>query len=655
MLRHADTRRRAYATIACCLLSACAAASTPPRPGPGPNTEWRAYGNDAGGMRYSPLNQIDRGNVARLTRAWTYHTGELQGTRDSVRVGPTRRSAFQTTPLMIDGVLYFSTPSTRIVALDAETGRERWVFDPYAGRESARTSASHRGVAYWEGRDATGAAQRRVVFGTLDGRLIALDARTGRPAPEFGVAGTVALREGMTEVAGQYGVSSPPAIYRDLVITGSIVPEAASRGPSGDVRAFDVRTGKLVWRFHTVPREGEPGFESWSGDARANRTGANVWSIMTVDVERGLVFLPLGSASSDFYGGDRIGADLYANSLVALDAATGVRRWHRQLVHHDLWDYDLPAPPALVTIHRDGRDIPAVVQVNKTGLMFVFNRLTGEPVHQIVERAVPPSHVPGETAWPTQPFPVKPAPLSRQSAVTEADLTNVTPESRAFCTKLFDQVKHSDGIFTPADTTLGIWFPGTLGGATWSGVSFDPTTGYAFVNVNEIGALGMLRRRAASATAPTYERWSPVGGSYARFWDDHDLPCQRPPWGKLHAVNVATGDIVWTVPLGVSDSLLARGVGKTGAPNIGGSIVTAGGLVFIGSSNDHRFRAFDSRTGDELWVATLEASAHATPITYRGPTSGRQFVVVAAGGGGAFSREQSDVVAAYALPLEATP
>jgi quinoprotein glucose dehydrogenase len=295
-----------------------------------------------------------------------------------------------------------------------------------------------------------------------------------------------------------------------------------------------------------------------------------------------------------------------------------------------------------------------VVQVMKTGLMFVFDRVTGEPLFPIEERPVPRSNAPGEAAWPTQPFPAKPAPLSRQSAVTEAELTDVTPESRAYCTAMFRQVKHSDGIFTPADTTLGLWFPGTLGGATWSGVSIDPASGYAYVNVNEIGAIGMLRRRNASATTPAYERWSPFG-NYARFWDDHDLPCQRPPWGRLHAIDLATGDFVWSVPLGVNDSLLARGVGKTGAPNIGGSIVTAGGLVFIGSTNDRRFRAFDSRTGAELWEARLEASAHATPITYRGPRTGRQFVVVAAGGGGSFSRDQSDVVAAYALPESVAP
>jgi quinoprotein glucose dehydrogenase len=404
-----------------------------------------------------------------------------------------------------------------------------------------------------------------------------------------------------------------------------------------------------VWRFHTVPHEGEAGNETWEPGSWRDRTGANVWSIMSVDVERGLVFLPLGSAASDFYGGDRKGANLYANSIVALDAATGKLRWHRQLVHHDIWDYDLASPPALVTIRRDGREIPAVVQMTKSGVMFVLDRRTGEPLFPIEERPMPASHVPGEQAWPTQPYPSKPAPLVRHTAITAADLTDVTPESRAYCANLFSQFRWSGNAYTPIDTLPGVWFPGTLGGATWSGASIDPRLGYAFVNVNEVGAIGAMREKPNGSSAPEWERFSPWG-LYARFWDPNDLPCQRPPWGKLIAVNLATGEFAWSVTLGVNDGLLARGVPKTGAPNLGGSIATAGGLVFIGSTNDKRFRAFDARTGAELWVAKLEASAHATPITYRGERTGRQFVVIAAGGGGAFDRGQADVVAAFALP-----
>ena len=614
------------------------------------DTEWRSYGHDPGGMRFSPLDEIDRSNVSRLVRAWTYHTGELEARVDSASARDARRPpAFQSTPLMVDGVLYVSTPNQRVVALDAETGRERWRYDPYVGREALRAASPHRGVAYWEARAPDGTAEARILYGTIDGRLIALDARAGRPIASFGEGGAVNLRTGVTDVAGAYGMTSPPTIWRDLVITGALVPEGVSRGPSGDIRAFDVRTGTLVWRFHTVPREGEPGNDTWEPGSWRDRTGVNVWSSMTVDDERGLLFLPTGSAAYDFYGGDRKGANLYANSIVALDAATGRLRWHRQLVHHDIWDYDLPAPPALVTLRRDGREIPAVVAVMKGGLMFVFDRRTGDPLFPIEERPVPASHVPGEQAWPTQPFPVKPAPLARHSAITAADLTDVTPESRAFCTGLFAQVGHNGGMYSPTDTVLSLWFPGTLGGATWSGVSIDPRTAYAYVNVNEIGALGIMRRRATGRPGPEWERSAP-GGAYARFWDPNDLPCQRPPWGRLHAIDLATGDYVWTATLGVNDSLLARGVGKTGAPNIGGSIVTAGGLVFIGSTNDKRFRAFDARTGAELWVTRLEGSAHGTPITYRGPRSGRQYVVVAAGGGGQFDRDQADVVAAYALP-----
>jgi membrane-bound PQQ-dependent dehydrogenase (glucose/quinate/shikimate family) len=620
-------------------------------PVPSTDAEWRSYGHDAGGMRFSTLAQIDRSNVARLTRAWTYHTGELDPRPDSATARDARRpTAFETTPLVVGGTLYFSTPSSRLIALDAETGAERWVYDPYAKGGRKRVSGPHRGLAYWEGPSATRATEARILFGTTDGRLVALDARTGRTMPTFGDDGAVNLRAGMTDVAGSYTMTSPPAIWRDLVITGSLVPETASRGPSGDIRAFDVRTGALVWRFHTVPHEGEAGNETWEPNSWRDRTGVNVWSIMSVDVERSLVFLPLGSAASDFYGGDRKGADLYANSIVALDAATGTRRWHRQLVHHDIWDYDLASPPALVTIRHDGGEIPAVVQMTKSGVMFILDRRTGEPLFPIEERPMPPSHVPGEQAWPTQPYPVKPAPLVRHTAITAADLTDVTPESRAFCSDLFHRFGSSGGAYLPPDTVPGVWFPGTLGGATWSGASIDPRLGYAFVNVNEVGAIGAMRRKPSGASAPEWERWSPWGGPYARFWDPNDLPCQRPPWGKLIAVNLATGDFAWSVTLGVNDSLLARGVPKTGAPNLGGSIATAGGLVFIGGTNDRRFRAFDSRTGAELWVTKLEASAHATPITYRGERSGRQFVVIAAGGGGAFDRDQADVVAAYALP-----
>jgi quinoprotein glucose dehydrogenase len=442
-----------------------------------------------------------------------------------------------------------------------------------------------------------------------------------------------------------YRVTSPPAVYQDLVITGALVPESPGRGPSGDVRAFDVRTGKLIWRFHTVPRPGEMGHETWAGDSWRDRTGANVWSVMSVDGERGLVFLPIGSPAYDFYGGDRKGQNLFGNSLVALKAETGQLVWHYQMVHHDIWDYDLPAQPNLITVRHQGREVAAVAQVTKMGFVFLLDRLTGKPLFPVEERPVPASKVPGEATWVTQPFPLKPPPLARQKAVTRSELSQVTPESGKYCAELFDQVI-SGGIFTPPGTELTLWFPGTLGGATWSGASFDPRTGYLYVNVNELGAIGAMRPQPEGSAVP-FRRSSPQG-EYARFWDRNQWPCQPPPWGTLNAVDVNKGEIVWRVPLGVVDELEARGITGTGAPNMGGSIVTAGGLVFIAGTGDSRFRAFDAQTGKELWSAKLEASGHATPATYQGK-SGQQFIVIAAGGGGYFSKTGADALVAFAL------
>jgi membrane-bound PQQ-dependent dehydrogenase (glucose/quinate/shikimate family) len=610
--------------------------------GPPRRQEWRSYGGDPGGSRYSPLKQIDRKNVARLKRAWTYHTGDLPD-------DPKARPPFECTPLVVDGVMYLSTPSNRIVALDPETGVERWSFDAQPRTSGRRSLQAHRGVAYWEGRTENGSRERRLLFGTYDGRLIALDAESGRPCRGFGNDGTIDLKAGFTErwPRAEYGVSSPPAIYRNLAIIGSRLQESPGLGPSGDVRAFDVRTGREVWRFHTIPQPGEPGHETWEGESWKDRSGANVWSMMSVDAERGIVYLPVGSAAYDFYGGDRKGQNLYSNCVVALDAKTGKRLWHYQLVHHDVWDYDLPAQPTLVTLRRGGKEVPAVVQATKMGLLFVFDRRTGEPFFPIEERPVPKSGVPGEATWPTQPFPLKPSPLARQAPVTRADLSEVTPEAHRRALELFESILHHGGLYTPIGLQPTSWYPGTLGGCTWAGGSFDPNTGLYYVNVNETGSWGALRPQPPGSPV-AYRRESPAG-AYARVWDEKNWPIVKPPWGTLNAVNLNTGELVWKVPLGVVEELEARGVPKTGAPNLGGSIVTAGGLVFIGGSCDSRFRAFDSRTGAELWVTKLEASGHATPMTYQGK-SGRQYVVIAAGGGNSFSSTVSDVLAAYALP-----
>ncbi|HET7697627.1 MAG TPA: pyrroloquinoline quinone-dependent dehydrogenase [Vicinamibacterales bacterium] len=615
-----DRSRCARAALAILLLCTCLDGRARTRTG-----EWRSYGYDPGGSRYSPLDQVRRDNVSRLAQAWVYHHGEPAAAPG--REGP----AFESTPLMIGDLLYFTSPRGRVIALDAESGAERWTFDPRL--TAAQGAPRHRGVAYWEaGRD------RRIFVGTHDGRLIALDASTGRPRAAFGDRGQIQLD-------ARLSLRSPPAVFKHLVIVGSAAPEFPASGPSGDVRAFDARTGRQVWEFHTIPRPGEPGHDTWEAGAWRGRTGANVWSMMAVDDVRGLVFLPIGSASYDFYGGDRRGQNLYASSIVALDAATGRLRWHFQTVHHDLWDFDVPAQPVLVSVEHDGRRVDAVAQVSKTGFVYLLERETGRPLFPIEERPVAASTVPGEAAWPTQPFPLKPPALARIAPLTRDDLSDVTPEARQYCEALFDRVV-SGGLFTPHGEKLTLVFPGNLGGASWSGAAFDPGSGYLFVNVNELGAVGEMRKLASGG----YRRGSDLPrGEYARFWDERRWPCQKPPWGTLNAVNLHDGSIAWRVPLGMVEALAAKGMKDTGTPNLGGAIVTAGGLVFIAGSNDARMRAFDARTGAVLWEAALPASGHATPMTYLGPRSGTQFVAIAAGGGGYLSSTHADALVAFTL------
>lgn len=612
--------------------------------------EWRYYGHDPGGMRFSPLDQINTTNVGKLERAWTYRVA--RGWDSGIE-------AFETTPLMIDGVLYFTTQTSRAIAVEAETGKELWVFDPLAkatGAKRPHRPIPNRGAAYWEGTSSASCRgqahkpDRRIYYTALNGRLYSLDANTGLPCPGFGDQGSINLRQGVADnyPEAPYDDTSPPVVYKDLVINGSEVQENPSKGASGDIRAFNARTGRLVWRFHTVPRPGEPGHETWEDDSWVDRSGTNAWSIMSLDDQRGIVYIPLGSPSYDFYGADRKGEGLFGNSLVALDAATGKLIWYHQLVHHDIWDYDLCSPPALITAPRNGREIPAVAQVTKMGFVFVFDRLTGAPLFPIEERPVKASQVPGEATWATQPFPPKSMQLARTS-VTLDEVTQVTPESRQWCLDNF-RASLPGGIFTPwglKDMTVEM--PGTLGGGNWSGASFDPTLDYLFVNVSEVGAVGFMRK-TPEGSPEAYVRSSKWGG-YARFWDEKHYPCQQPPWGDLNAIDLKTGELAWKSTLGVVDDLTAKGVPPTGIYNLGGSITTAGGLVFIGGTVDHRFRAFDARTGKQLWVAQLQGNAHSTPITFMGRKTHKQFVVVATGPGGFFDTSTTAPyeVAAYAL------
>ena len=604
-----------------------------------PAQEWRYYGGDAGGLKYSPLKQIDKSNVASLKLAWTFHTGEISDGKTLLT-----RTAFEATPLVVDGVMYVTTPFNRLVALDPETGRRKWAFDPKLDKTRPNNLFLNRGSAWWsDGR------RKRLFYGTLDARLFSIDAATGDPDPAFGTNGSVNLREGVADkFPGRgYGMTSPPAIYKNLVICGALATDGEPKGPSGDVRAFDARTGKLVWQFHSVPHTGEFGNDTWAADSWRDRGGVNAWSLLSVDHRRGIVYLPLTSPSTDLYGGDRHGANLFGNSLVALDAATGRRIWHFQTIHHDVWDYDLPAQPVLATVTRAGKPVPAVAQITKTGFVYLFDRVTGKPLFDIEERPVAQSEVPGEAAWPTQPFPVKPLPFTRQS-MNIGELNDLTPESKEFCSKLVEGAVFGK-LFTPIGLKPTILFPSTNGGANWGGASFDPDTQTLYVNSMEIGFIQQMTKRPdGQDTVPYRARGKATPNS--RFWDSKLIPCQKPPWGFLTAIDMNTGEFRWRSVLGVIDELIDRGIPPTGTANIGGSIVTAGGLIFIGATNDNRLRAFDKDTGHELWTTRLSASAHATPATYIGAKTRKQFVVVAAGGGNKYSDRYADELVAYTLP-----
>jgi quinoprotein glucose dehydrogenase len=620
----------ALKVLALVLLAAAMGGGAATQPQPYRPGDWQTFGRDAGAQRYSALTDINRRNVSRLQQAWAFDTGS----RD-----------LQVTPLVIENVMYVTAGSS-VIALEPETGRLIWKFD--AGAPVAK-----RGVAYWPGDFSK--ARPRLFAGVGGGRMVALDWGTGAVVSDFGEKGYVDLKQSIRgEVDGPFMLDSPPVVYQNVVITGGSNGEGSpSTGLYGDIRGWDARSGKLLWSFHTVPRAGEPGVETWEGESWKNRSGTNAWSYMTVDLERGLVFAPTGSPTSDFYGGDRKGKNFYGNSLIALEAATGKLKWFQQLVHHDIWDWDLPAAPTLIDVMRNGRRVPAVAQITKMSTLFIFDRVTGEPLFGIEERPVPQSDVPGEATWPTQPFPVKPPPLSRTTFDPATDFYTLTPEHAAYCKELWDTHKmYTKGIFTPPglDGTM-VTFPSTLGGGNWSGLSYDPRRGLVFTNIMNLGQVARMERRPDARTgAATFERTTPWKRPIGRFWNlESRIPCSAPPFGELVAVDVNTASIAWRVPLGVFEDLKARGFGATGTPNMGGTIATAEGIVFVGGTIDKRFRAFDADTGARLWETALEASAHATPMTYQGK-DGRQYVAIAAGGGGILRSEPGSKIVAFALP-----
>ena len=685
--------------------------------------DWPVYLGDKASSHFSTLTQINRKNVRRLQVAWTYHCRDAR--EDD-------RSQIQCNPLVLDGVLYGTSPQLKLLALDAASGRELWRFDPFADGAGGGSVGVNRGVVYWaDGTD------RRILF-TAGHYLFAVDAGTGMPIDRFGRNGRVDIREGLGRDASKLFVltTTPGVIYRNLLILGDRVSEGPGPSAPGHIRAYDARTGQIVWTFHTIPYPGEPGYETWPPDAWQHIGGANCWTGMALDEKRGLVYIPTGSAAFDFWGGNRIGQNLYANCLLALEAATGRRVWHFQFVHHDLWDRDLPAPPNLVSVRRNGRKIDAVAQVTKSGHVFVFNRETGEPLFPIEERPMPPSDLQGESAWPTQPVPLKPAPFARQ--LFSADLiTDISPESYRTVLERFIKVR-PHVPFLPPSTQGTIILPGFDGGAEWGGAAIDPQRGVLYINANEMPWILTMVETGAKNAAPltsgsriynqicaachginrqgdparAYPTLVNIGQKlkhpeilqllesgrgnmpsfaflsktqkdavadllldretrapgdrqtelamegimlnepythtgYNRWLDTNGYPAVKPPWGTLNAIDLNTGNYLWSVPLGVVPALTARAVPPTGTENYGGPLVTASGLIFIAATKDEMIRAMDDETGKMLWQSKLPAGGYATPATY--VAQGRQFIVIACGGG-KMGTKSGDAYVTFALP-----
>ena len=678
---------------------------------------WENYRGDPGANCYSSLDQINRENVTDLEPAWIFHTGDAR---------EENRSTIECNPIIVDNVIYLTSPQIKLYALDAATGREIWMFDPFSGSEAMDVN---RGISYWkDGND------KRILFPVYD-KLYAINAETGSPIETFGNNGSVDMREGLDITSDEsYAVATTPGvIYKNSIIIGHKASEGEDAAP-GHIRAFDVVTGALKWIFRTIPHPGDFGHETWKDpDAWKNTGGANAWAGLALDRERGIVYCPTGSAAPDFYGGNRKGQGLFADCLIALDAETGKRLWHFQAVHHNVWDYDLPSAPNLITVRIEGKKIDAVAQITKMGHIFVFDRENGDPVFPVEERPVPQSDIEGEETWPTQPFPLAPQPFVRQR-YTDNDLPSISDEARNYAIRRLDSARN-EGIFTPLSYQGSLIFPGFRGGGEWSGASFDFETGILYVNANEIPNLVSIKKvennyeqesetgkklydlncalchgldrqgqevfpslinvgkrldkkaidsliqngkgempafpqfnseereymthyllgiEATSETGNEKERPDSIpkrlrfaSSGYSQFLDEQGYPAVKPPWGTLNAIDMNKGEILWQIPLGEFPELTDKGIPPTGTQNFGGSLVTKGGLVFIGASADEKFRAFDKKSGKILWEYKLPFGGYATPATYE--VNNVQYVVIAAGGGGKVGTRSGDVYIAFKL------
>ncbi len=602
---------------------------------------WATYKADANSSNYSPLNQITTSNVSQLQLAWTFNIHD--------KPAGSQPGKSECNPIIVDGVLYATSANQWAYAVDAATGKEVWSFDPLDGKQGGEVN---RGLTYWENGD-----DKRILM-SANNFLFALNAKTGKPISTFGENGKVDLKIGLRDAGKDFFVSStsPGIIYKNLIIMGCRVPDTYGAQP-GFIRAYDCTTGKLVWTFHTVPYPGEPGYETWPPDAYKIVGGVNNWAGMSIDSKRGMVFLGLGSPSYDFYGKDRKGSNLYGNCVLALDAATGKHIWHFQTVHHDMWDYDIPAPPTLVTINNNGKKVDAVAQITKQGFVFIFNRETGESLFPIEERKVPASNLPGEEASLTQPFPLKPKPFARQF-ITEADITNYSPADHDSLLKKFRSMRY-EGLYTPPDLKGTLQLPGTRGGGEWGGAAFDPATNMFYIKSNDAPDIITIVRGTSQASTEHVTATSQLetvdrharpdqfvnSTGYKTWKDPSGNPAITPPWGTLNALDLATGEYKWQIPLG-NDSLRQQtSKPETGQEGKAGPIVTAGGVIFISGTDDRKLRALDKATGKLLWQTSLPAIANATACTYH--VNGKQYVALSVGG---TPENPSGFIIAFALP-----